>query len=847
MRQETPSLRITLFGRFEVQRLGESVPETTWPRSSVRQLLKVLLTQPGHVFTCEQLAEFVLPGTNPTAARRNVHSLVSRLRRILEPGLERGNASRYIIRSGGGYYVSTQAGLTLDTEEFVGREGGGDAAVAANDDSLAAAEYEAAFRLYQGDFLEEDRYEEWTLDLREAWRERHAGILVKLGQCYARAGDYQRAAAACRRSFEIRPWHDATMRELMTYYYAAGDRAEALHVFSRGSKAMLEYLDVAPSEESRSLHQRIVDHLPLDGLVVPSRTRIAVLPLVCIGVDPRIEVTAGGLTEQLIFALSQVAALHVIAQTSILVYKDSRKRASRIARELGVGSLLEGSVRAVGDTIRVTLQLIDGATEGHLWAATYDWHVNRALDGQTRVAQEVATVLSAELEDADTRRIARTVGSDSAGYAHYLKGRYFLGRPSDPDTQRAVECFQAAIAADPGFALAHAALADAIYLGGLDGLRAPSAFARAKEAADRALATDGELAEAHAAKAASLWLSDDDPEAAGAHFRRAFDLNSRSVMAHLWYGRFLLRTKQAGNALVEFLKALEIDPLSPLLNTRLASALGFERRHEEALYYFGRALDVDASLTPARLGLAFSLRSLYDWESAEREIVTAIANAPSDPFAEHAYAWHLQSLRRTKEARAHQARSLELARPPYSVDLAYLYAGQFYCCEGEYDRAIDYLERALDANPLLRSSHHWMCLCYALQGDAKKAAAALKEAEKASGRFLGYPTPMYTVWTTYTWGLIHVVSGRMDKARRTLHDLQRLAPVSDRSLAIGALLTALGDTQEALRWLERSVEERDHYVPRIGVFPMFERLHGEPRFETLLRRMGLPPSTQQAD
>lgn len=378
-------------------------------------------------------------------------------------------------------------------------------------------------------------------------------------------------------------------------------------------------------------------------------------------------------------------------------------------------------------------------------------------------------------------------------------------------------------------------------------MRAPSAFARAKEAADRALATDGELAEAHAAKAASLWLSDDDPEAAGAHFRRAFDLNSRSVMAHLWYGRFLLRTKQAGNALVEFLKALEIDPLSPLLNTRLASALGFERRHEEALYYFGRALDVDASLTPARLGLAFSLRSLYDWESAEREIVTAIANAPSDPFAEHAYAWHLQSLRRTKEARAHQARSLELARPPYSVDLAYLYAGQFYCCEGEYDRAIDYLERALDANPLLRSSHHWMCLCYALQGDAKKAAAALKEAEKASGRFLGYPTPMYTVWTTYTWGLIHVVSGRMDKARRTLHDLQRLAPVSDRSLAIGALLTALGDTQEALRWLERSVEERDHYVPRIGVFPMFERLHGEPRFETLLRRMGLPPSTQQAD
>jgi len=846
MKQEVPPLRITLLGRFEVARLGETIPDAAWQRIGTKRLLKVLLTKPNHVFTCEQLAEFALPQTNPATARRSVHSLVSRLRRVLEPDLERGSASRYIIRSGGGYYVSTQVGIELDTEELVARDGKGDAAVAAGDDSLAAAEYEAAFRLYQGDFLEEDRYEEWTLDLREAWRERHAGILAKLGQCYARAGDYQRAAAACRRSFEVRPWHDATMRELMGYYYAAGDRAEALHVFSRGTEAMLEYLDVAPSEESRALHQRIVDHLPLDGLVVPSKTRIAVLPLVSIGEDPQIGAMAGGLTEQLIFALSQVASLHVIAQTSILVYKGSTKRASRIARELGVGTLLEGSVRAVGDTIRVTLQLIDGPTEGHLWAGTYDWHTTEALEGQTHVAQEVAEILSSELGDADTRRIARTVGSDSAGYAHYLKGRHFLGRPSDPDTQQAVECFEAAIAADPGFALAHAALADAIYLGGLGGLRVPSAFARAREVADRALAIDGELAEAHAAKAASLWLSDDDPEGAEEHFRLAFERNPRSAMAHVWYGRFLLRTKRAGNALVEFLRALEIDPLSPLLNTRLASALGFERRHEEALYYFRKALEVDANLTSARLGRAVSLRALYRWEDAEREFVTAIANAPTDPFAEHGYAWHLQSLKRTKEARIHQERSLELARPPYSVDVAYLYAGQFYTCEGEYDRAIDYLERALEANPLLRSSHHWMCLCHALQGDAEAATAALKEAEKASGRFLGYPTPMYTVWTTYTWGLIHVVSGRMDKARRTLQDLQHLPPVSDRSLAIAALLTALGDTQEALRWLERSVEERDHYVTRIGVFPMFERLHGEPRFEALLRRMGLPPSTRQA-
>jgi len=834
------SLRIVMFGRFEVWRAGSLVSESEWRRKAVKDVLKILVSKPDNLFTPEHLAELVLLEASPQMARRNIQSLVSRLRRVLEPELERGTESRFVIRVGQGYYFSPQADVWLDTSALLEAECRGDAAFDESAFSEAACHYEAAAKLYRGDFLEEDRYSEWTLDIREEWRERHAGILYKLARCYMQAGDYKRAVGIGRRGFEVRPWNEAAMQQLMMCYYASGERMEALRIFARGTEAMLQYLDATPSEETISLNLKIADQLPLEGLIAPPRSRLAVLPLVSIGHDPQVETAADGLTEQLIFALSQIESLRVIAQTSILTYKNSPKRANMIGRELGVGSLLEGSVRAIGDTIRITLQLIDASSEEHLWAATYDWPDAEVLQAQTTVAAAVAGALETEIKKADNERIERAVGGSSAGYAHYLKGRHFLGRLSDTNVRQAVDCFEASVAADPEFSLAHAALVEALCLRGLGGERTVEGLARAKEVANIAIRLDSELAEAQAAKALSCWLSKDEPDKAEEHFKRALELNPKCSMAHHWYGRFLLRTERRGDALVQFLRALEIDPLSPTLNALLAGTLGFEGRHEEAVYYCRKALTVEPSMTRARMSLASSLRALGDWTGAENELRSTIAEDPQNPFPEHVYASHLQYAGRMEEARIHQERSLELLRPPYREDMGYFYAGHFAFFDHDYELAICYLQKAIDTNPLLEQAHLWMSLCHSMRGEARDALASAAHSRGSSGRFLGYPTSMYELWITYAQALAHFVSADSAKVRAALKQVQGARPVPDRALVLALLFLALGDREQTLRWLDTSIRERDHMVVRIAALPMLDSLHDDPGFNALLSKLGLP-------
>ena len=230
---------------------------------------------------------------------------------------------------------------------------------------------------------------------------------------------------------------------------------------------------------------------------------VAVLPLENLSRDPAQEYLADGMTEELISTLGQVGALRVISRTSVMQYKGTRKSIPQIARELGVNALVEGSVLRSGNRIRVTAQLIHGATDRHLWSSSYERDLQDVIALQNEVAQAIVGEIRAKLTPEEATRLAAARPVDPQAHEVFLKGLYEFNKPrSKEELLRSVSHFQAAVAKDPRHALAHARLANAyVILGlGFDPDVPPTEYyAKAKAAAMKAAEADPGLAEAYTA------------------------------------------------------------------------------------------------------------------------------------------------------------------------------------------------------------------------------------------------------------------------------------------------------------------------------------------------------------
>ena len=177
--------------------------------------------------------------------------------------------------------------------------------------------------------------------------------------------------------------------------------------------------------------------------------RIAVLPFANISADPEDEYFSDGMTEELISKLSRLHDLTVIARTSIMQYKETGKSIAEIGRELQVGTILEGSVRKAGDRLRITAQLIDVASQGHLWSQDYDRTLDDVFAIQSDVAQHVAQALQITLKPAETRQLAKAGTDDLEAYNAYLQGLYHYNTWSKEGLEKSIEYFEQAIARDP--------------------------------------------------------------------------------------------------------------------------------------------------------------------------------------------------------------------------------------------------------------------------------------------------------------------------------------------------------------------------------------------------------------
>lgn len=427
---------------------------------------------------------------------------------------------------------------------------------------------------------------------------------------------------------------------------------------------------------------------PLPGRSGPPR--LAVLPFVNISPDPNDEYFSDGLTEEMIARLSLLKGLEVIARTSAMTYKNTSKSAGQIGRELGAGTLLEGSVRKAGNRIRVTVQLINSATEGHLWVENFDRSLEDIFAVQSEVAAKVASSLRVKLLEEDRRRIETGGTTNLEAYTLLLKGRFHLHRWDRASLSHALGYFQAAVDLDPKYAAAYAGQAS-VYaaMGVLDLADPKEVYPKAEEYARKALELDESLPEAHAARAMSMWNTYDF-FSIRAELDRAIELDPNSVNAHRLQASRLAMVGEWGECVKEGEKALELDPLSVQAAGDLGTWYLYAGQYDQAIQHLKDAVELDSknAFYLDNLGLAHVLtgdltKGLEELESA------AEASGTPDSLSDLAYAY-------VKAGKPEGAERLltKLLHGGEPGRLHSLTIGSIYASLGETEKSMDWLERA---------------------------------------------------------------------------------------------------------------------------------------------------------
>ena len=314
---------------------------------------------------------------------------------------------------------------------------------------------------------------------------------------------------------------------------------------------------------------------------------LAVLPLENLSGDPGEEYFTDGMTEEMITQLGSLdpQKLGVIARTSAMQYKGTRKNTAQIAKELGVQYLLEGSIRRSGNRVRVTAQLIQASDQTHVWAENYDRDLSDVLELQSDVARAVAANIRVELSQKTEARLAGVPRVVPQAHEAYLEGRQAWNLRTPRGIERSIVDFSQAIAVDPDYALAYAGLADAYNLAPVFGVATPlEAFPKAEAAAQRALSINEGLGQAHTALAFAKAHFDYDWVTAEREFRRGIELDPNSADAHLFYSNsYLSPLGRHEEAIAEMKRALELDPLSEPVQSFLGRTYVWARRYDDAL------------------------------------------------------------------------------------------------------------------------------------------------------------------------------------------------------------------------------------------------------------------------
>lgn len=423
---------------------------------------------------------------------------------------------------------------------------------------------------------------------------------------------------------------------------------------------------------------------------------IAILPFDNYSGDPEQQYFTDGMTEALTAEMGKIHGLRVPSRTSVMFYKREKKPLEQIARELHVEALVEGSVVRSGQRIGVTVQLLDGARDQHLWGETYERDSSDVIALEHELARTIAEKLKLNLSAGDQLRLNSQSKVNPEAYAAYLHGRFYWYKRTIEDFYKSIEYYEQAIAQDPNYAPAYAGLADAYALLGSspnDALPPNEAMPKAKAAAQKALQLDDGLAEAHASLAYVSMVYDWDWSTAEKEFHRAIELNPNYATAHEWYAELLAARGRGPEALEEMKRARDADPLLVLMHTAVAETLYYSRHYDEVIVQCRQTLELDPNYALAHfhLGRAYLAKGLYteaveEYRKAQGSLGETPAMVMAIGYAE-AKAGNPASARKALDRLKEQSRSRYVPA---------LYSAALYTSLSDSKDGIALLEKAYD-------------------------------------------------------------------------------------------------------------------------------------------------------
>jgi adenylate cyclase len=427
---------------------------------------------------------------------------------------------------------------------------------------------------------------------------------------------------------------------------------------------------------------------PKPSSVQPDRRRIAVLPLVSLSPDPNDEYFSDGLTEELITKLSEIEGLRVIARTSVMNYKRKEKNISEIAKELEVGSIIEGSVRKAGDKVRISVQLINSQNQEHLWASTYD----RKLDDIFAIQSDIASRVASSLSTGVFTKAQRSETGDINAYTSYMKAVQLLHEGTKASTHDAIALLERAIADDPQFARAYAALSFSwARLAGESGEDSLLLAEKAEATAHKALGLGPDYAETHAAMALAHLLYDRFEDSV-TESERALQISPSLSDAYVNLGGCHLAMGRLAQGLEAYKKGYELDPLSFRAGNLFASFLLMSGQDQEGLAVYERLKKLNPRNPTVYGSLAYRHMLRREYSEAQEMLDAGLGIDSTDRWLREAQGMLFALTGRRKEA-GDVLRDI-LKDESEAVQLAgrlYINAGM-----GEYDEAFKALMRSAE-------------------------------------------------------------------------------------------------------------------------------------------------------
>jgi TolB-like protein/Flp pilus assembly protein TadD len=617
------------------------------------------------------------------------------------------------------------------------------------------------------------------------------------------------------------------------------------------------------------------------GVSSATTTTLAVLPLLNVSGDPNVEYLSDGITESIINSLSKLPQLKVLARSTMFRFKRTDIDPLEIGRQLDTHALLTGRTLQINEELIIKLELINIKEGTQIWGEQYKRKSADIFEVQEEISQEVSEKLKLRLTGEQKRQLTKRYTEDIEAYHLYLKGRYYWNKRTGEALNMAIEFFQRAIAKDPDYALAYTGLADCYaIIPFYSNIPPKPAFEEAWKATAKALEIDDTLAAAHASLGFLKEYYEWDWAGAGKEYKKAIDLNPNYATAHQWYGMYFMKLGQFERARRELKRALRFDPRSLIINADLGLPFYFKRQYTEAIEHYRKVLEIDQDFIWARffLGWAYERSGKFSEAIAEFQKAKLIDDRPEvSAMIAHTFAVSGKRSEAISNLSSLEEQSKHHYISPYYIALifaglddkerAFAWLDKAYSDRNEwlvwlkvdprFDclwadsrfpellKRIGFSDETTESNasksvavwppdnnandPNFYITRALLGLAYLEKGLFEKAIIELQRAlsitsNREASALLGYA---------------FAISGRSVEARRTLEELHEAAKQGyvDPTL-IAVVYAGLKETDQAFEYLEKAFENRSAWLALLNISPLFNSLRSDPRFTSLLRRIG---------